>query len=100
MATVARFAAELLIRTTAARLRYGRFAMLSDSTEYPVQSATVSAYFERIMARGIDMDIGPCAIVVGSYLNKVQAERIFDNDRVKVFIDGSDAASWLTDNWQ
>ncbi|MFD1034640.1 hypothetical protein ACFQ15_08245 [Sphingomonas hankookensis] len=99
MTTVVQFAAELLARTTAARLRYRRFAMLSDSTGFPVQSTQVATYFERIMIRGIQMDIGPCAIIVGSHLNKLQAERVFDSQRVRVFTDRARAEAWLTEVW-
>lgn len=100
MATVLRFAAELLVRTTAARARHGRFAMFSDSSEFPVQSTQVTGHFERIMARGIAMDVGPTAILVASQLNKLQAERVFDPDRVRVFTDRTLARAWLDDNWR
>ncbi|MEH3040437.1 MAG: hypothetical protein PGN21_10290 [Sphingomonas paucimobilis] len=100
MATVIRFAAELLVRTTAARARHGRFATFSDSSGFPVQSTQVAQYFERIMARGIAMDIGPTAIVVASHLNKLQAERVFHTDRVRVFTDRAQAEAWLDANWR
>lgn len=99
MATVIRFAAELLVRTTAARARRGRFAMFSASSDFPVQSTQVTRHFERIMARGIAMDVGPTAILVASQLNKLQAERLFDPDRVKVFTDRALAEAWLDDRW-
>ncbi len=100
MATVVRFAAELLVRATAARVRHRRFAMLSDSTAFPVQSAEVSARFDRIMQRGLAMDMGPCAIVVGSHLNKLQAERVFQSDRIRVFLDAAEAEAWLDSVWR
>lgn len=99
VATVIQFAAEMLVRTTAARIRHGRYALVSDSTEFAIQSPAVSAHFERIMARGIEMDVGPSAIIVGSYLNKLQAERIFDGDRVRVFLDSDAATAWLASVW-
>jgi len=100
MATVIRFAAELLVRTTAARARHGRFAMFSDSSDFPVQSTLVAQYFERIMARGVAMDVGPTAILVASQLNKLQAERVFDPGRVQVFTDRALAEAWLDANWR
>lgn len=100
IATVIRFAAELLVRATAARARHRRFATFSDSSAFPVQSTQVAQYFERIMARGIAMDIGPTAIVVASHLNKLQAERVFRPDRVRVFTDRTQAEAWLDANWR
>lgn len=97
--TVIQFGAELLARTTVARVRHGRYAVLSDSREFPIQSAGVAPYFERIMARGIEMDVGPCAIVVGSHLNKLQAERLFQGGRARVVLDYAEAAAWLDDVW-
>ena len=100
MATVIRFAAELLVRTTAARARHGRFAMFSDSSEFPVQSTQVAQHFERMMARGIATNVGPMAILVASQLNKLQAERVFGTDRVRVFTDRALAEAWLDANWR
>lgn len=99
MTIVVQFAAEMLVRTTAARVRHRRFAILSDARDFPIQSAVVSQYFERIMARGIDMNVGPTAIVVASHLNKLQAERLFDLRRVRVFLDREEAERWLDSVW-
>lgn len=99
MGTVIQFGVELLTRSTVARLRHGRYAVLSDSRDFPIQSATVAPYFERIMARGIEMDVGPCAIVVGSHLNKMQAERVLQGGRARIFLDYAEAEAWLDSVW-
>lgn len=100
MPVIIKFGAELLVRTTAIRVRGHRYAMLSDASAFPVQSAQVTSYFERIMARGIEIDVGPCAIVVASQLNKLQAERSLRSDRVRVFLDRDEAEAWLATVWR
>lgn len=100
MATVVRFAAEMLLRTTAIRMRHGTFATLSDARDFPIQSAEVSERFERIRARGLEMNIGPTAIVVASQLSKFQAERVLNADRIRVFLDMAAAEAWLAERWE
>ncbi len=100
MATVGRFAAEMLLRTTAIRMRHGTFATLSDARDFPIQSAEVSERFERIRARGLEMNIGPTAIVVASQLSKFQAERVLNADRIRVFLDIAAAEAWLAERWE
>lgn len=98
-ATLARFAAELLVRATALRVRHGGFAILSDSSRFPVQSPEVAQGFERLMARGTKSHTGPTAIVVASVLNKMQAERSLKAPRVRVFLDADEAKQWLQAEW-
>lgn len=77
-------------------MRYRHFAILSDSSRFPVQSLAVASGFERIRARGSKLHKGPTAIVVGSYLNKVQAERSLKGARIRVFLSADEARDWLT----
>ena len=95
--TLTAFAAELLVKTTALNLRYGKFAILSDSTRFPVQSSAVSAGFERIRERGAQLHKGHTAVVVGSVLNKMQAERSLRGPHVRVFLSANDAKRWLAE---
>ena len=81
------------VQTVAARHRV--FALLSDSTGFKVQSAEVSEGFEKMTAAGAAMHSGPTAIIVGSTLNKLQADRIFTDPRVRVFIDAAEARRWV-----
>ncbi|MEH3037831.1 MAG: hypothetical protein PGN23_15295 [Sphingomonas adhaesiva] len=99
MATVVRFAAEMMLRATMIRARYGTFATLSDARDFPIQSAAVSERFERIRARGLEMNLGPTAIVVASQLSKLQAERVLKTEQVRVFLDRAAAEAWLEAQW-
>ncbi len=99
MATIIQFASELLVRVSAIRLRHQRYAVLSDASDFPIQSTAVTKQFTRIMMRGVEMNIGPTAIIVASQLNKLQAERIFPIDRVRVFLDADEAQGWLDSVW-
>ena len=86
VATLARFAAELLARATTLKLRRIGFAVLSESTRFAIQSPTVSQGFARLMARGAEAHSGPTAIVVASQLNRMQAERTLKGERVRIFL--------------
>lgn len=94
-ATLAGFAAELLVKATAARLRYGDFALLSDASEFPVQTPGIAEGFAGILARGAKVHNGRVAIVVASVLNKIQAERTLKSPRVRVFLSPDEARQWL-----
>lgn len=98
-ATLAGFAAELLVKATAARVRYGDFALLSDASGFPVQTARVAEGFEAILARGAKVHAGPVAIVVASVLNKMQAERTLKSPRLRVFLSLDEARQWLATEW-
>ena len=93
--TLASFAAELLVETTALHLRYGSYAILSDSSRFPVQSPEVAAGFDGIMKRGAEVHNGPTAIVVASILNKMQAERSVRGPNVRVFLSADEARGWI-----
>jgi hypothetical protein len=94
-ATLAGFTAELLVRTTALRLRGTVYGVLSDSSRFAIQSPLVSQGFERIMARGAQTHRGPTAVVVASVLNKLQAERTLKGDRTRISLDAEEARAWL-----
>jgi hypothetical protein len=94
-ATLARFVAELMVRTTQLRMRRERFGVLSDSSRFAIQSPLVSQGFERIMAKGAETHRGPTAVVVAGVLNKLQAERTLKGERVCVFLDPAEARGWL-----
>ncbi len=75
--------------------RHAKFALLSDSTGFKIQSLEVSEGFAAMMNAGVKMHWGPTAIVVGTMLNKKQAERVFDNPRVRIFTDSAAARRWI-----
>jgi len=74
--------------------RHAVFALFSDSTAFKIQSAEVSESFARMVEQGNRMHRGPTAIVVGTVLNKLQAERLFRDPRARVFTDFGEAQRW------
>jgi hypothetical protein len=72
-----------------------RFACLSDTRDFPVQTEKVMD----ILARQSATHEGArkMAIVVSSALNTLQAQRSFSSDRVKVFQNLGEATHWLAD---
>lgn len=94
--TLALFTAELLLRTTPLKMRRISYAVLSDSTKFPVQSSLVAQGLGRIMAKGAETHLGPTAIVVSSHLNKMQAERAMKGNRLQVFLNKTDTRAWLS----
>lgn len=68
--------------------------MLSDSREFQVQSKEVAEGFAKItgLARG---KAYATAIVVGSVLNRMQANRTMSNERMQTFFEIDEAREWL-----
>ena len=93
--TLAAFTAELLRTITALRAQHRRYAVLSDSRQFGIQSPEVSQGFERIMAHGATANPSPTAIVVAGVLNKMQVERTMKSDRLRAFLNEADARAWL-----
>lgn len=73
------------------------FGLLSDATAFKIQSVEVSEAFARMMAQGSRIHRGPTAIAVGSTLNKLQAERLFTDPGVRIFMDFGEARRWIDD---
>lgn len=93
--TLKAFADQLLL--VAGKLKVARipFGVLSDSRHFDVQSADVSDGFTRLMASAGRVHDGRTAIVVGSMINKLQAERAMGSTRLRVFLDMAEAEAWL-----
>lgn len=73
----------------------GRIGIFSDTTSFPIQSPEISAAFR---ATFITRDTGvrlPSAILVGSMLSKLQAQRIFSGGPARIFTDREAALAWL-----
>ncbi|WP_374943956.1 hypothetical protein [Sphingomonas sp.] len=70
---------------------------LCDSREFPVQSGPVSAALGEIDRIGSATRQGRFAIVVGSTMNKLQAERTLKGEGVRVFLSMQEAEAWLQD---
>lgn len=71
------------------------FDVLVDSLDFPVQANSVADLLSAIMRDGMTLTTGHAAVVVGSYLNKAQAERTLVHPRVRMFLALADARQWL-----
>ena len=93
--TMERYGAGMLEAVAKVAARHPMFALLSDSTDFNIQSPEVGARFTAMMKAGAEMHVGPTAIVVGTTLNKLQAEHLFPDPRVRVFTDADEARRWI-----
>lgn len=71
------------------------FNVLVESLEFPVQANDVADLLTGVMRGGMALTTGRAAVVVGSQLNKAQAERTLVHDRVRVFMTMDSARAWL-----
>ena len=92
---ITRFAADLSTEASKIRSRCPDFSSLCDASQLQVQSANVIEGFNAIVDLGPKMTTGRSAIVVGSALLKLQAERVFKGTRARVFTDRHAAEDWL-----
>ena len=95
--TMRQFAAALVPAVERLQRRCATYSVLSDSTEFPVQSPEVGEGFERIMAAGASRTRGRTAIIVSTMLNKLQAQRVFRSPNVRIFLDRDGALAWLAE---
>ncbi len=82
---------------TAQRARALRndFDVLVESLDFPVQANDVADALAEIVPAGMALTTGRTAVVVGSLLNKAQAERTLAHPRLRVFMTLAEAQSWL-----
>ncbi len=73
------------------------FDVVVESLDFPVQAIDVADLLINIMRGGMTHTGGRAAVVVGSHLNKVQAERTLVHPRVRVFLALADAKRWLAE---
>lgn len=92
---VAVFAAAVDAKAREANAIRDDFNVLVESLEFPVQANDVADLLTQIMRRGIVLTSGRAAVVVGSQLNKLQAERTLVHPRVQVFSAMDAAHDWL-----
>ncbi|WP_375392979.1 hypothetical protein [uncultured Sphingomonas sp.] len=95
--TVRAFVAALLPAVEQMQRRCPTYSILSDSTEFPVQSPEVGEGFARIMVAGASRTRGRTAIVVSTMLNQFQARRVFDSPNIRVFRERKEALAWLAE---
>jgi hypothetical protein len=71
------------------------FNVIVESFDFPVQAMDVADLLTNIMHGGMAQTSGRAAVVVGSQLNKAQAERTLVHPRVCVFLTLEKARDWL-----
>ncbi len=78
-----------------ARAASPAFGVLVLSPDFAVQANDVADLLSNIMRGGMTLTTGRAAVVVGSQLSKLQAERTLAHPRLKVFRSEGDARAWL-----
>lgn len=78
-----------------ARASSHSFDVIVESLEFPVQANGVADTLSEIMRAGMALTSGRAAIVVGSQLNRQQAERTLGHPRLRVFMSIDAAENWL-----
>ncbi|MGW8203088.1 hypothetical protein ACWGM0_11160 [Sphingomonas bisphenolicum] len=71
------------------------FNVIVESFDFPVQANDVADLLAGIMRGGMTLTSGRTAVVVGSQLNRAQAERTLVHPRVRVFLTMEEAQGWL-----
>lgn len=89
------FAAAVGAKVQAARAVRDDFDVLVESLAFPVQANDVADLLPSIMRGGMALTSGRSAVVVGSQLSKLQAERTLTHPRVRVFLSMAQAEAWL-----
>lgn len=92
---VPEFTGALLQQVRALQEAGHAFDVIVESLEFPVQSNDVADLMTNVMATGFAFTTGRAAVVVGSQLNKLQAERTLAHPRLRVFRAVDQAKAWL-----
>ncbi|TPG13078.1 hypothetical protein EAH84_06595 [Sphingomonas oligophenolica] len=92
---VALLASEVGSKANAARGIRQDFDACVESLEFPVQAMDVANLLTAIMQGAMALTTGRAAVVVGSQLNKLQAERTLVHERVRMFLSSGEAREWL-----
>ncbi len=92
---VSAFARAVGATTQQARAIRDDFDVIVDSLEFPVQANDVADLLTNVMVGGATSTSGRFAVVVGSQLNKMQAERTLVHPRLHVFLSLEEAQAWL-----
>lgn len=92
---VAPFASAVDREARLAKTASSDFDACVESLKFPVQAIDVADLLSGIMRAGMGVTRGRAAVVVGSQLNKAQAERTLIHPRVRVFQAVDKARAWL-----
>ncbi|MDI1294513.1 MAG: hypothetical protein PSY12_01250 [bacterium] len=94
---VASLAREVGTKAREAQTIRDDFDVIVKSFAFPVQAHDVADLLANIMRGGMTFTSGRAAVVVGSQLNKAQAERTLIHPRLRVFLSLEEARAWLID---
>ena len=95
VATVREFATAAGAFAQGVRATRDDYDILIDSRDFPVQANDVADLLPNIAEAGLTLTSGRAASVVGSHLNKLQAERTQTHPRIRIFMTVEDAEAWL-----
>lgn len=93
--TVRAFAAAAGAKAQEVRAIRDDYDVLIDSRDFPVQANAVADLLPSIAEAGLTLTSGRAASVVGSHLNKLQAERTQTHPRMRIFMTVEEAEAWL-----
>ena len=96
--TVHAFAAAAGAKAQEVRGLRGDYDVLIDSRDFPVQANDVADLLPSISEAGLTLTSGRAASVVGSHLNKLQAERTQTHPRMRIFMTMEEAEAWLAEH--
>jgi hypothetical protein len=71
------------------------YDVLIDSTGFPVQPNEVADLLPSVTQAGLTLTTGRAASIVGSHLNKLQADRTQTHPRFRSFMTKEEAEAWL-----
>ncbi|WP_242414379.1 hypothetical protein [Sphingomonas panni] len=91
----AKFAAELIAKGTAIRLRHGAFYTFVDMRNAPIQPANVIDALAGMMPKALMLTKAPIAAVAASSLGKLQTERYLTAPNCRTFLDYDEADAWM-----
>ncbi|MEH3039446.1 MAG: hypothetical protein PGN21_05210 [Sphingomonas paucimobilis] len=91
----AKFAAELIAKGTAIRLRHGPFYTMVDLRNAPIQPASVIDALAGMMPKALMLTKAPIAAVAASSLGKLQTERYLTAPNCRTFLDYDEADAWM-----
>lgn len=94
---VSALAREVGVKANQARSIRDDFNVLVESFDFPVQANDVADLLAGIMRGGMVLTTGRAAVVVGSQLNRAQAERTLVHPRLRVFLTLEEARNWLAE---
>ena len=92
------FKAALAREMDRARAVCPRFASLSDTSAFPVQSEPVMRILASMSRDSLAEGSRKLAILVATALNELQAQRSFSSDRIRIFRAETEAMAWLTED--